>query len=209
MQPHVYQSGRHVPSSGTGPGCALTTAVMAPEQCLPDMIYSHLARQPQQRYVHVAQVSSRHVSASRLGCSESGLLRVMCSPLQVTGVRSNQYSRGPSAPYMTSSMLMDAANQLGSNVKATMAAAQRLFEGDFDGALGNSGQSVPLCCNVCEALPCFHLDKQSICYMRKVLTMFNAAKQQSLSTGCGLSSDTWVQDCCQRRQQSRQPSWKV
>lgn len=40
-------------------------------------------------------------------------------------------------------MLMDAANQLGSDVKATMAAAQRLFEGDYEGALGGSGHSVP------------------------------------------------------------------
>lgn len=50
--------------------------------------------------------------------------------VQVTGVKSQDSSRGPSAPYMTSTMLMDAANQLGSNVAATMAAAQGLFEGD-------------------------------------------------------------------------------
>lgn len=121
-------------------------------------------------------------------------MRVVCSPFQVTGVRSNQYNRGPLAPYMTSSMLMDAANQLGSNVKATMAAAQRLFEGDFEGALGNSGHSVPLCCSACEALLCFHLNKQSACFMRRVITLFCAAKQQPLSTSSWLKFWHLVQD---------------
>lgn len=56
--------------------------------------------------------------------------RISDATWQVTGVKSQDSSRGPSAPYMTSTMLMDAANQLGSNVAATMAAAQGLFEGD-------------------------------------------------------------------------------
>lgn len=60
---------------------------------------------------------------------------------QVTGLRSHNYSRGPSAPYMTSTLLMDAANQLGSNVAATMTAAQGLFEGDVEGMLGSQGHS--------------------------------------------------------------------
>lgn len=62
----------------------------------------------------------------------------MSIPLQVTGLKSQNYNRGPSAPYMTSSMLMDAANQLGSNVTATMTAAQGLFEGN-DAVLGDQG----------------------------------------------------------------------
>ena len=60
------------------------------------------------------------------------VLHHACSVLvQVTGVKSQDYSQGPSAPFMTSTLLMDAGNQLGSNVAATMAAAQALFEGDI------------------------------------------------------------------------------
>lgn len=42
---------------------------------------------------------------------------------------------------MTSTMLIDAASQLGQDVAATMASAQRLFEGDIGGALGDQGTS--------------------------------------------------------------------
>ena len=75
---------------------------------------------------------------------------------------------------------MDAANQLGSDVKATMAAAQRLFEGDFEGAVGGSGQSIPsVAVRVKTCLACIWKN-QSIDFMRKVITLFNAAEQQSL-----------------------------
>lgn len=67
--------------------------------------------------------------------------------VQVAGLKSHNYNRGPSAPYMTSTMLMDAANQLGSNVAATTTAAQGLFEGDVEGMLGEQGHSSP-CCTV-------------------------------------------------------------
>ena len=54
--------------------------------------------------------------------------------MQITGVRGTEVEKGPSAPYMTSTMLTDAANQLGSNVARTMANAQALFEGGDAGA---------------------------------------------------------------------------
>ena len=84
-------------------------------------------------------------------CLQARLCLARSMFFQVTGLKSHNYNRGPSAPYMTSTMLMDAANQLGSDVAATMTAAQGLFEGDVEGMLGNQGQHaswwfLPLCC---------------------------------------------------------------
>ncbi len=49
--------------------------------------------------------------------------------VQVDRMKSTEAKRSPSAPYMTSTMLTDAANHLGSSVAGTMATAQALFEG--------------------------------------------------------------------------------
>ena len=59
--------------------------------------------------------------------------------LQVTAIKRQDYTRSPEAPYMTSTMLMDAANQLGSNVGSTIAAAQGLFEGDIKDSQADQG----------------------------------------------------------------------
>ena len=69
-----------------------------------------------------------------------------CSPpacMQVTGLKKTELMRGPSPPYMTTSMLADAGNQLGASVGATMMDAQALFEG------GDQGTTPPCfcCCN--------------------------------------------------------------
>lgn len=53
--------------------------------------------------------------------------------LQVTGRQVSEVRRSPALPYMTSSLLTDAANQLGSSVAATMSNAQALFEGGAGG----------------------------------------------------------------------------
>ena len=66
-----------------------------------------------------------HVSMSCV-CKQSGWL----NPLQVSAVKGTEIKRNPSAPYMTSTMLSDAANRLGSKVSHTMSNAQALFEGD-------------------------------------------------------------------------------
>ena len=55
--------------------------------------------------------------------------------VQVTSKQGIDVKRSPSLPFMTSSMLTAAANQLGSDVARTMANAQVLFEG------GEVGQS--------------------------------------------------------------------
>ena len=49
--------------------------------------------------------------------------------VQVTSKQGIYVKRSPSLPFMTSSMLTAAANQLGSDVARTMANAQVLFEG--------------------------------------------------------------------------------
>ena len=49
--------------------------------------------------------------------------------VQVTSKQGIDVKRSPSLPFMTSSMLTAAANQLGSDVARTMANAQVLFEG--------------------------------------------------------------------------------
>ena len=54
----------------------------------------------------------------------------MLLALQVSSVKGTEVKRNASAPYMTSSMLSDAANKLGFKVQATMSNAQALFEGD-------------------------------------------------------------------------------
>ncbi|KAL3144457.1 hypothetical protein ABBQ32_004201 [Trebouxia sp. C0010 RCD-2024] len=68
--------------------------------------------------------------------------RVAAASFKVKRVSSAMHTRSPSAPYMTSTMLMDAAAQLGQDVAAAMAAAQRLFEGDVHGALGESDEGL-------------------------------------------------------------------
>ena len=55
--------------------------------------------------------------------------------MQVTSKQGIDVKRSPSLPFMTSTMLTAAANQLGSDVARTMANAQVLFEG------GEVGQS--------------------------------------------------------------------
>jgi len=59
----------------------------------------------------------------------------VCVCVQVTSKQGIDVKRSPSLPFMTSSMLTAAANQLGSDVARTMANAQVLFEG------GEVGQS--------------------------------------------------------------------
>ncbi len=59
----------------------------------------------------------------------------LCVCVQVTSKQGIDVKRSPSLPFMTSSMLTAAANQLGSDVARTMANAQVLFEG------GEVGQS--------------------------------------------------------------------
>lgn len=67
----------------------------------------------------------------------------MC--LQVTGKQVSEVRRNPSLPYMTSSLLTDAANQLGSSVAATMSNAQALFEGGAGGKAATALVSLSLC----------------------------------------------------------------
>jgi len=77
-----------------------------------------------------------------LGCSFSWRQKVQSSLffsttvcVQVTSKQGIDVKRSPSLPFMTSTMLTAAANQLGSDVARTMANAQVLFEG------GEVGQS--------------------------------------------------------------------
>ena len=51
------------------------------------------------------------------------------SDLNVTKVESKPTKRNPYAPFMTSSMQMDASRRLGFSAKQTMQVAQRLYEG--------------------------------------------------------------------------------
>ncbi|KAA6425407.1 MAG: hypothetical protein FRX49_04900 [Trebouxia sp. A1-2] len=62
--------------------------------------------------------------------------RVAKASLQVTSKQGSDVRRSPSLPFMTSSMLTAAANQLGSDVARTMANAQVLYEGgDVEGLI--------------------------------------------------------------------------
>lgn len=68
--------------------------------------------------------------------------------LQVSSVNRTSMSRSPAAPFITSSMVQDAANRLGYKVANTMSTAQALFEG------GDQGKKRDLqsFCKVCVAL---------------------------------------------------------
>ena len=84
--------------------------------------------------------------------------------MQVKKVKGTESSRSPAAPYMTSSMLMDASNQLGNSVATTMSAAQGLFEGA--GLTGVEGMGHFECsCRLCAAVTACRV-KPHICTVK-------------------------------------------
>ena len=90
-----------------------------------------------------SQGKSGHRACAVMQLHDASCSTKVARLIQVTGVKNSESSRNPGAPFITSSMVQDAANRLGFKVANTMSTAQALFEGGDQGEALGPLHSVP------------------------------------------------------------------